>query len=122
MPRGPSCLFAKRPRSCLSTFSISSGGAPLKRIAGDMRVRSGGGRRHPYVDHLACVLLDGQRWALLPPGDPIAAHVFTPATWSGRMPLEFIDRIIRRAERKTITGLSDVHSRRLEDRDEHQTP
>ena len=27
------------------------------------------------VDHLARVLLDGHRWALLPPGDPIAAYL-----------------------------------------------
>ena len=31
----------------------------------------------------------------------------------------FVDRIVRPGERKTITGLSDVHTRRLEDADAH---
>ena len=32
---------------------------------------------------------------------------------------EFIDRIVRGGERKTITGLGDMQTRRLEDREEH---
>ena len=35
------------------------------------------------------------------------------------MAKEFIDRIVRPSERKNITGLSDVHTRRLEDAGTH---
>ncbi len=35
------------------------------------------------------------------------------------MTSDFIDRIVRPRERKTITGLSDVHTRRLEDAGTH---
>ena len=34
-------------------------------------------------------------------------------------PNDFVDRIIRPAERKKYTTLSDVHTRRLEEKDEH---
>ncbi len=32
---------------------------------------------------------------------------------------DFLDRIVRPAERKTITGLSNVHTIRLENRNQH---